>query len=415
MSLLRRLTLLSSAVMLTASIYGAGSVEPDIQSLQDWINSKRMITVKELGGQLSISGDVHTEMQTGSRRSAVPSPFSDGKFHTFYDVEFNLSVDYRTDNSWLAARLRFDNDAGIFNPFLGSGKKDKFKIDRAYFGYRLIDKDQHTMDVEIGRRGALTSLFDSRIQFASHFDGVSVKDSYSIENVGDVYYQVGAFMVNEMREHAALVGEAGFLNIANTGLYTKYSLIDWDTKSLDWSVNGAISKSPVFDFAVSQMIVGYKCYPLLWKKPTMFYVAGLYNHKARPVSVGTFELTNGKKANVGGYAGFSLGSMKKAGDWAFDANYQVLEAQCIPDFDVSGIGFNYLPHEGFYTNGITPVTSKNGVHGNVNYKGIELCLQYLLTSNLNVFQAWRQSVTLDRTITPFQTYRVYEIDLIYSF
>ncbi|MGR3973826.1 MAG: hypothetical protein QRY72_04595 [Candidatus Rhabdochlamydia sp.] len=408
MSLLRRLTVLCSTLMVTASIYGANAVEPDIQSLQDWINSKRMITVKELGGQLSISGDVHTEMQTGSRKRSVPAPWSDGKFHTFYDVEFNLNIDYRTDNSWLAARLRFDNDAGIFTPVLGSGRKDKFKIDRAYFGYRLIDTDQHTLDIEAGRRGALTSLFDSRIQFASHFDGLSIKDNYSIQNVGDMYYQVGAFMVNELREQIGLVAETGLLNIANTGFYAKYSLIDWDTKEY-------APCPPQFHFVVSQMIMGYKCFPLLWKKPTMFYVAGLYNHRARSTQLGAFDITDGKRANAGGYIGFSLGSMKKAGDWAFDANYQVLEAQCIPDFDVSGIGFNYEPVQGFYMVNGQPVQSKNQVFGNVNYKGIELCLQYLLTSNLNIFQAFRQSVTLDRHITPFQTYRGYEIDLIYSF
>jgi len=44
---------------MTAMAYAADDVgDEDIQALRDWINSKRMITVRELGGQLSISGAI---------------------------------------------------------------------------------------------------------------------------------------------------------------------------------------------------------------------------------------------------------------------------------------------------------------------------------------------------------------------
>src|SRR5690349_21829462 len=38
----------------------------DMEALRRWIRDKRMVTVKEIGGDLSISGDVRTEFQDTS-------------------------------------------------------------------------------------------------------------------------------------------------------------------------------------------------------------------------------------------------------------------------------------------------------------------------------------------------------------
>ena len=54
------------------------------------------------------------------------------------------------------------------------------------------------------------------------------------------------------------------------------------------------------------------------------------------------SLTNGKRANAGGYAGFTLGELKKKNDWSLDINYQVVQAQAVPDYDSSGIGLGKL-------------------------------------------------------------------------
>lgn len=415
MDLSRRITLLGLAILLTSAMHGADIEEEDMQSLRDWINSKRMITVRELGGQLSISGDVHAELQSTSvvKNGKAQRGRGTGEPNNRYDVEFNLVVDYRTDRSWLSSRLRFDNDAGLLNDQFGSGKSDKLKLERAYWGYRLIDGDRHTMDIDVGRRGPMVSMFDSRLQFNSIFDGISLKDSYAVDNVGDIYYQIGAFMVNEKKDQAAYVGEAGILNIANTGFYTKYSLIDWDTKRVH-------KCRPQFHFIISQMTLGYKWIPQSLDRPVTIYLAGLYNHRARPVKFffdddSSLNVTHGKKANYGGYLGFSIGALKQAGDWAFDANYQVLAAQCVPDLDVSGIGMGSDSKQGFYWNKGAKVTTKSDIEGNVNYRGFELTFQYLISNNLNLWQQWRQSITLDKDIGPFRRYKQYEIDFIYSF
>ncbi len=406
MSLSRRLVLLNGAIFLTRTVCAAGDVETqDIQAFRDWINSKRMITVRELGGQLSISGDVHAELQSTSMvKNGKAERGGKGKdAHNLYDVEFNLMVDYRTDRSWLASRLRFDNDAGITTEHVGSGKTDKIKLDRAYWGYRLLDGDRHTMDLEIGRRGAMTVLFDSRLMFGVNFDGLTFKDSYAVDNVGDLYYQLGAFIVNEKHNQAAYGGEAGILNIANTGFYTKYSFIDWDTKD-----NVKFPKQ--FHFIVSHLLLGYKWIPQILDRPVVIYWGNLYNHRARGIN-----LTRGKKANYGGYLGFTLGALKLAGDWSLDMNYQLLQAQAIPDFDVSGIGMGSKAENSFYTYRNTAVTNRRYAEGNVNYRGFEITLQYLISNNLNFWQQWRQSITLDNHIGPHRRYKQYEIDFIYSF
>ena len=88
--------------------------------------------------------------------------------------------------------MRFDNDAGIVSDFVSKGTNGKLKVDRAYFGYRLVDHDQHTSDIEFGRRG-MSTIFDSKLQFGSNFDGVNFKDSYALEKVGICIYPVRGF------------------------------------------------------------------------------------------------------------------------------------------------------------------------------------------------------------------------------
>jgi hypothetical protein len=411
----RRLLALSSMALFTA-LSAIDITDQEIEALRDWINTKRLVTVKELGGQLSISGDVHAELQSttevkNGERQRGPGT---GTPSNAYDVEFNVNIDYRTENTWAAARIRFDNNAGTVNELVGSGTNNKLKVDRAYFGYRVMDRDRHTMEVELGRRSNLFVLFDSKLQFLSNFDGVNFKDSYSLENIGDLYYQVGAFLVNERKNQAAYAGEVGLQNIGGTGFYTKYSLIDWDTKDVE--------KIPEqFHFIVSQFILGYKFIPVVLDKVILIYTAGLYNHRARPLAVSAH-----KKANFGGYLGFTVGQLKMAGDWSLEANYQVLAAQCVPDFDVSGIGTGNNADNGFYyhknkeveTCGckekMAPNTRKQA-EGNVNYRGFKINLQYLLSNNLNILQEWQQSITLDKKIGPFRRYKQYEIDFIYLF
>ncbi len=387
----------------------------DINALQEWMNTKRQVTIKEIGGNLSLSGEVRTEMQSmGETRDGVKqrgtgsAPLGpDGTLlpANVYDVEVNIMLDYRIDRGWAAIKLEFDNDAGVFN-----GTLNKLKVEKAYFGARVVDTDSTTFDIELGRR-RLGNSFDSNLEFAAFMDGILLRYDVGIDNWGDMYAHLGAFVVDERVNQYGYIGELGFLNIGSSGFYTKYSLIDWDTKYYGNEIDRLR-----FDFLVSQLTIGYKCFPKWFNRPIRTYVAGLYNHNAKPHS-----FTDHKKANFGGYIGFSLGEIRKKGDWAFDFSYQALAAQCVPDFDASGIGMGNAVNSSLYStvaNAKGPkaiATTKETAAGNGNYRGFVATLDYLLTNNLTFQQQWQQTITLDKDIGPFRRYKQYEIEFIYGF
>jgi hypothetical protein len=224
-------------------------------------------------------------------------------------------------------------------------------------------------------------------------------------------------MINESKGQAGGIGEIGLLNIARTGFYGKYSIVDWNTKHHKMEFKG--TKVPhMFQFVVSQLLLGYKFIPQNLDKLINFYMAGLCNSAAKEN-----EISAHKRADYGGYAGFAIGEQKQAGDWTLDANYQVIAAQCIPSFDVLGIGRGYSQHDSFYFSRLKTdkdKIQKNTVKtamGNTNYRGFVVTLQYLISNNLNVFQEYKQSITLDDHIgtQKFTRYKQYEIDFIYSF
>jgi hypothetical protein len=405
---------LSSTLSLSAStIEDSDDIDQkDVNAVREWINTKRQVTVRELGGALSISGEVRTEFQStaevldGVRQRGTGgavftrdgNPFPTNSF----DIEVNIMMDYRTDYSWASIKLEFDNDAGI-----DSGTFDKLKLERAYWGVRIIDGDTYSFDAELGRR-RMSTIVDSKVEFNSFFDGIWFKYDQGYDPIGDLYLHAGVFVINENKNQFGYLGEIGILNVGGTGFYTKYSLVDWDTKDFHNKV-----KNQRFDFIVSQLIFGYKFLPSRLKKIVQIYLAGLWNSAAHKL-----KITHHKRANWGSYIGFSIGELKRKGDWAFDINYQVVAAQCIPDFDIQGIGLGNVASRGFYTANIKgsggPTTRKTA-GGNVNYRGFQMTLDYLLTNQLNMQQSWQQAITLDDAIGPFHRFKQYEIEFIYGF
>ncbi len=413
MRLFHRFALFSATIFFTSGLLAdtiersSENPQRDIEALREWINTRRQVTVKEIGGALSISGEVRTEFQATTetvngikqRGHGGATPINSRA----YDVEVNIMIDYRADRTWAAIKLEFDNDAGIF-----SGTFNKIKLEKAYFGARLVKQDTHVIDLEIGRR-KMGTILDSKLEFNSFFDGAYLKYDRAYEKVGDFYAHAGIFVINERVNQYGFVGEFGLLDIRNTGVYAKYSIIDWDTKDTEDRV-----RRQQFDFIISQFILGYKFIPKYFlKKVVILYAAGLYNHEAEPIAISDF-----KKANKGGYLGVSIGELRKQGDWAFDGNYQVLQAQAVPDFDISGIGLGNANDSGFYTlkvDGKGGPTTRKTAAGNGNYRGFVLTLEYLFTNNLNLQQQWQQSITLDKSIGPFRRFKQYEMELVYLF
>ncbi|MBS0653815.1 MAG: hypothetical protein JSR39_09885 [Verrucomicrobia bacterium] len=398
-------TVCFSSVLQASTIDDGDDIDQkDINALREWINTKRQVTVRELGGALSIAGEVRTEYQgTVETVNGVNQRGREGfRPSDAFDIEVNLMFDYRTERSWASVKLEFDNDAGVF-----SGTLNKLKLERAYWGVRMVDADTYTMDFEAGRR-RMSSIVDSKIEFNTFFDGLWYKYDQSIDSVGDYYLHLGVFIINDGKDQFGYLGETGIFNIGGSGMYAKYSLTDWDTKHFHKKVN-----QHRFDFIVSQLLLGYRFVPKTFGKVVQVYAAALYNHAAKSI-----KLTNHTKQNWGGYAGFSIGELKKQWDWALDVNYQVLEAQCVPDFDVQGIGLGNAADVGFYTvdtNGTGAANTRENARGNVNYRGFQLTLDWLLTNQLDLQQSWQQSITLDNNIGPHRRFKQYEIEFIYGF
>lgn len=380
----------------------------DMEALRRWIRDKRLVTVKEIGGDLSISGEVRTEFQdtsevrNGIRQRGNGAAFDRAQYA--WDVEVNIMIDYRTDRTWAAIKLEFDDDMGQ-----RSGTVNKIRLEKAYLGGRIIPGDTFTFDAEIGRR-YLFNVFDSRVEFSSIFDGALLRFNKAWPSIGDYYVNIGALLVNDKTNHYAFVTEMGGLRIANVGLNIKYSIIDWYKPAAN-EFNRLRYK-----YLVSQLLPSYQFYPAwIGKKMIKFYAAGLCNHLASGV-----PQTHGQRQNWGWYAGLSIGLVKKAHDWAIDANYQWMQAQVVPEFDSNGIGRGNTAQVGFYTLNLNgdpasgATTAANAVGGG-NYKGFEIEALYAFTDNLTVLQNFKYSNTLYKTIGPNLRYKQYELEFIYAF
>jgi len=381
----------------------------DIRALKEWVDTKRQISLKEIGGDLSISGEVRTEFQNAwervdgrsQRGTGTGEPQASG-----FDVEVNLLFDYRTDRTWAAVKLEFDNDAGVF-----SGTFNKLALERAYWGVRAVEGDALTFDIEVGRRKMLT-VFDSRLQFASIFDGILFRYDQSFEKVGDFYLRAGPYVINELKNHFGYIGELGLLNIAGTGFYAKTSFVDWDTKDYKREL---INQQ--FDFIISQINAGYRFKIQSIEKLGVIYSAFLWNWAAK-----RRDITGGARANWAAYVGMSIGQLRKQWDWAFDFNYQWMAPQSVPNFDISGVSIGNAEREGFYTvqsNEIsksvelTPQTQKTA-RGGTNFHGFMAVFDVLLTNKLDLQQSWIQSWTLYDSIGPSRCFSQYEIEFIYT-
>jgi hypothetical protein len=406
--------------------------EVDMDALRRWLQDKRLVSLKELGGDLSISGEVRSEVKYTNEKlktsgapdfiqqrgmnsaTADPSKGIQGRPILAWDVEFNLMLDYHTDRTWAAMKVEFDNVMGT-----RSGTANRVKLEKAWLGGRLISQDTFTWDGEVGRR-YFVNVFDSKIQFGSIFDGGLFRFSKAFQEVGDFYTNVGAFVVNLNANQYGEVMEMGALKIANSPWNMRYSIINWyrhypqvDLQNGTTQAPGATFTQP-WRYLVNQYTLFYQTYPQ-WFGKRLFkvYAAGLWNAIAKGI-----PQTGGRKANFGWYAGISLGTVKKEGDWALDANFQWAQAQVAPPVDCSGISRGNAAGQGFFTtneNGSGTITTSTNAFSPYNYKGFEIDGLYAFTSNLTMQQHFAWSWTLNKNIGPNDIFKQYEVEFIYAF
>ena len=381
---------------LITSYLQADSDEQNLEALKEWIATKRAVTVDERGGSLSVSGDIHVEYITLSEQRNSFKNIGPGSFHPIipenqFDIEFNFMLDFRNDITWATTKLKFDNDAGIL-----SGTFDRLFLERAFFGFHLFETELTSVDLEFGRR-FLGYTFDSRIQFGSLMDGILLKINKTTERFGDIYLFAAPFVVNEILSHVSFVIELGILNIANTGFYAKYSLIDWKTKSFS---NEIINNQ--FSSINNQFILGYRFQSPFFNAITIVYGAFLVNAAAKP-----FTHLNNRKDNMAGYFGITMGEIRKKKDWSFDLNFQFVQPQAIPALDFSGIGI-YNPDDL-----ILYVLEQKDAVSNGNYWGFQIYFLYALQDTITLAQSISFSRPLMEMPNKFN-FQKYKLELIYA-
>lgn len=361
-----------------------------------------------------------------------------------FDVEFNLYFDYVCDRAWGVAWLQFDNSAGVADNKLacdvdpagyhGSGSECGLNLKKAYMGYNICCEGDTRFDVEVGRR-PLYTIFDSQVQFLSRFDGILLKYDSNWECFADWYVHAGGFVVDERVNHFAWIVEAGLLNIYDMGFDFKYSFIDWkkNGKNRCW-----VNNPRGFKFENSQFTAAYHFDPEFLCMPAKLYGAFIWNHAAKrtrfaddessrsqtvpPVVLAADDESSssssssesrdsssyrhrGKRKNIAWYVGFRVGDVVCEGDWAVDVQYQVVEANSIPDNDVGGIGRGNVLGESYTVAG----------RGNTNYRGWRVQGLYALTNDLTLDTRIEWSQQDYKRIGGQHSYSKFELEAIYAF
>lgn len=331
----------------------------------------------------------------------------------------------------------------------GSGEAGAINLKRAYMGITLFADGVHRLDIEVGRR-KLNDYFVSEIEFGSRFDGIMLKYATALkEYKTDFYTNLGVFIIDERTNHFGWAGEVGLLNIGESALDLRYSIIDWRLKRK----NRCFIKDALgTDFLVSQVSFSYNTEFTFCEKltPTEFYGGFLVNHSAHN---NIFTKYKGKK-NLGWYAGIYLGQVEKKGDWAIDIEYMYVQAQAVSDCDVDGIGRGnildqhftdililpafaegcdilYLDQSQVFSEGESATSfSSSDIdsslfpsslpvllprQGNANFKGARVELLYAITDNLSLDAQVEVSTAADSSIGGHHYYASYELEAIYAF
>lgn len=269
-------------------------------------------------------------------------------------------------------------------------------------GYNICVDSDSRFDVELGRRGNLYLVFDSRVQFLSRLDGILFKYDKSWESVADWYVHAAGLLVDERVNQFAWVVEMGALDIYDSGFDLKYSFIDWQKHGK----NRCFVHNPEgFKFMVSQFTVTYNIAPehVFCKKPVKLYAAFLVNHDNPSFTVNCKRFRN---QNLAWYAGVLLGEVRKEGDWALELMYQVVQARAVPDDDMAGVGRGNVLDDSF--------TSRTR-RGNTNFHGFRLEGLYAFTDNITLDSLIEWTKAYNTHIGGTHTYSKFELEAIYAF
>jgi hypothetical protein len=418
MSVFRYLLPTVAATVMVSSSMGFAQtpeLEKDSKALREYTKSKRAISVRDKGGDLSLSGDVRFEYQnvTESSNGTAQRGSGTGNANHMFDVEANLALDYKADDTWAAINLKFDNDSGVLSPDSqavgASGQANNLWLKRAYAGYNLFQVDSAKFDVEIGRR-QLYDVFTSRVQFANQMDGIALKYANSLESVGDFTTNFGVWMVDDVVDHYAWALQFGLMDITDTGLFAKFSYVHWDKSGVNRFGNktGENGVGREYQSRNSELILGYKFQPEVLRTDLCVYSSYLVNHASKKL-----PKFDNKRKNKAWVVGATFGKIEYAGDWTVDVNWQQVDGQAVLSQDVAGIGRGNVERQ--HESSVMDNGNPEDVKGNANFKGFEIEATYAVTDNFNVNMEYESSNAASKKSGGRKSYHKLEIGTVYSF
>lgn len=398
----------ASLVMASSNDATTGGVldvvnEKDLWAVRDWLKQKRMHEGSKKLSDVIVSGEVRIQWQNIkerlSRIKQVGSDSVSGLSNNLFDAEVNLYFDYKADKTWAAIKLEFDNAMGR-----ETGQVNQISLERAYMGYHIFRDSRNLVDIMVGRQ-RLYDLYDSEVQYNSTADGFTVVYGLAFPKYFDFTLKGGGYIADATQSHAFWLIEAGLYDIMDLGIYFEYSFIDWAKSGSTYYNN------PNWKFINHQFVLGYVFNPEITRVPARFFGGILFNADADSKRIQ--QLTNGKvssKENLAWYVAIQLGKLENANDWAFQAQWQGVEAQSMPDFDVSGIGRGNSVGSSLYT------SNSNGLaNGNTNYNGWEVDFMYNITAELVLEVRFQRALSQNSDIGLPLNYTNYQVEMIYGF
>lgn len=251
------------------------------------INTLLAMDSQYLPSNIDLHGDVRTRWT---------SEWSD-KSENFLKTEANLGCDYYFPETWVSVKMK----AATSN-----GKESMIYLDKAFLGYNFFRNEYGSLSVEIGRN-KMESMFDSKMQYDSYFNGCHIVYTYFDPELIDFCLHGGPHVVSSTDNHYGWVVEGVWHGIAHTPLTLKYSFTDWNRP-----------KDEKYRYAISQITAQ------IVSAHTTIYGAYLYNHQE-------------EKYNDGFYVGFTAGKIIVAKDFLFDVNIQSTKGHTVSPIDFKGL------------------------------------------------------------------------------
>lgn len=396
--------------------------QKDLWAVRDWLKTKR-VALNVKSGDLSIAGDitaewrnVHEKLGSLDLTSGANSPGTWS--NNLYSIDFRLYFDYKADKTWASVKLEFNNAGGVFN-----GEADQIALDRANLGYHLYDDGIQRLDAVLGRQRSY-EMYDSEVEFNSTLDGFTGSYAITLDRFADFTLRGGGYIVDQSQNHPVWIIQAGLFDLLETGLYIEYAFTDWhkDTRK-NTVITNAASGNVVnlgtykWDYIINQFILGYVFRPEVFTVDVRLFGGILWNCHASELTIN--RLTEGKvpnsRKNMAGWIALQVGSVERPGDWAFQAQWQVVEALSIPDFDVSGIGTgNSTSSSLFGFNAFSSATNFPG-NGNSNYNGFEIDLLYAVTGELVLEMRIQRALSEEKQVGYPLNYTNFILAAIYGF